>query len=92
MLPEDIQKQYDISRKRAIDEAEKRKEMAYRAWPRLKEIDGEIRDISFKLGIELVNAKDRDAVRHRTAEKLELLRIFEYGAVEPVKASVFTYS
>ena len=73
MLPEDIQKQYDISRKRAIDEAEKRKEMAYRAWPRLKEIDGEIRDISFKLGIELVNAKDRDAVRHRTAEKLELL-------------------
>lgn len=73
MLPEDIQKQYDISRKRAIDEAEKRKEMAYRASPRLKEIDGEIRDISFKLGIELVNAKDRDAVRHRTAEKLELL-------------------
>ena len=73
MLPQDIKKQYDTSRARAEAEAAQRKHAAYTAMPRLRQIDEEIRQVSFNRGLELIKAENRDQVRRDTAEKLAAL-------------------
>lgn len=73
MLPQDIKKQYDTSRARAEAEAAQRKHAAYTAMPKLRQIDEEIRQVSFNRGLELIKAENRDQVRRDTAEKLAAL-------------------
>lgn len=73
MLPQDIKKQYDTSRARAEAEAAQRKRAAYTAMPRLRQIDEEIRQVSFNRGLELIKAENRDQVKKDTAEKLAAL-------------------
>ena len=73
MLPQDIKKQYDTSRARAEAEAAQRKHAAYIAMPKLRQIDEEIRQVSFNRGLELIKAENRDQVRRDTAEKLAAL-------------------
>ena len=73
MLPQDIKKQYDTSRARAEAEAAQRKRAAYTAMPKLRQIDEEIRQVSFNRGLELIKAENRDQVRRDTAEKLAAL-------------------
>ena len=73
MLPQDIKKQYDTSRARAEAEAAQRKHAAYTAMPKLRQIDEEIRQVSFNRGLELIKAENRDKVKKATAEKLAAL-------------------
>ena len=73
MLPQDIKKQYDTSRARAEAEAAQRKHAAYTAMPKLRQIDEEIRQVSFNRGLELIKAENRDQVKKDTAEKLAAL-------------------
>ncbi len=70
MLPQDIKKQYDTSRARAQAEAAQRRNAAYRAVPRLRQIDEEIKQVSFNRGIELLKAENRELVRQQTADRL----------------------
>ena len=73
MLPQDIKKQYDTSRARAEAEAAQRKHAAYTAMPKLRQIDEEIRQVSFNRGLELIKAENRNQVKKDTAEKLAAL-------------------
>lgn len=75
MLPQDLQKQYDTSRRRAEAEAAERVREAYAAVPELKGIDDEMMEVAFNMGIELVKAADRAAVKRAAEERLLSLRL-----------------
>lgn len=87
MLPQDIQKQYDASRARALAEAQQRIDAAHKAAPRIKQIDEELRRVSFEMGPELLKAADRDAVRRNTAQKLAELQIEREGLLNALGLS-----
>lgn len=51
--------------------------------PKLRQIDEEIRQVSFNRGLELIKAENRDQVRRDTAEKLAALYAERAPDAEP---------
>ncbi|MBQ7668460.1 MAG: ATP-binding protein [Clostridia bacterium] len=66
----EIQKEYDDNRKRALDEAQAKKDAVYKEHPELKEVDDEINKIGVSMSKAIIFI-DNDAVRNAKIEELK---------------------
>lgn len=66
----EIQKEYDDNRKKALDAAQKKKEILYSANPELRDIDDEINKIGVSMTKSIIFV-DNDAVRAAKIEELK---------------------
>ena len=69
-----ILKEYREKRQAAILAAAENRAAAEARLPRLHEIEEEQRSLAFELGLKLVKAADKDAVRRETQQKIDALR------------------
>lgn len=68
-----ILKEYREKRQAAILAAAENRAAAEARLPRLREIEEEQRSLAFELGLKLVKAADKDAVRRETQQKIDAL-------------------
>lgn len=69
-----ILKEYREKRQAAIAAAEENRAAAEAKLPRLREIKEEQRSLAFELGLKLIHAADKDALRRETQQKIDALR------------------
>ena len=65
-----LKKYYEYLRKKAEEEAEKRKKEVYERMPRIKELDEEILDLGRKFSVDLLSGKPSDIAETRRMIKL----------------------
>lgn len=65
-----LKKYYEYLRKKAEEEAEKRKKEVYERMPRIKELDEEILDLGRKFSVDLLSGKPSDIEETRRMMKL----------------------
>ncbi|MBQ2661969.1 MAG: ATP-binding protein [Clostridia bacterium] len=69
-VPNEIKEEYQRKRQKALSESEEKKRAVYLLAPRLEEIAEKRRGLLFDMGVKLIKAKDKEAVRFETAKKV----------------------
>ncbi len=77
LIPHEIKEEYAKKRTLALSESEEKKRALYALAPRLFEIAEERKELLFDMGIKLIRAEDKAAVKQETAQKVALLDVEE---------------